>query len=101
MARLGPCQSWSWKTFLTNHVADPVAVDFFVVPTATFRILFVFVVPLHHRRQVVHFSVTSSPTSAWTAQQILEAFPEDSAPRYLLRDRAGVYGDTFRRGGRS
>ena len=71
--------------------------DFLVVPTATFRIIFVFVVLLHHRRQVVHFNVTSAPTSAWTARQILEAFPEDSAPRYLLRDRDAVYGDTFRR----
>lgn len=97
MSRRRKPPSQSWKTFLTNHVADLVAVDFFVVPTATFRILFVFVVLLHHRRQVVHFSVTSAPTSAWTAQQILEAFPEDSAPRYLLRDRDGVYGDTFRR----
>ncbi len=87
----------SWKTFLANHVADLAAVDFLVVPTATFRILFMFVVLVHHRRQVVHFNVTSAPTSAWTAQQILEAFPEDSAPRYLLRDRGAVYGDTFRR----
>ena len=94
--RRGP-PSQSWRTFLSNHVADLVAVDFFVVPTATFRILFVFVVLLHHRRQVVHFNVTSAPTSAWTAQQILEAFPEDSAPRYLIRDRDAVYGDTFRR----
>jgi hypothetical protein len=78
--------SQSWRTFLINHVADLAAADFLVVPTATFRILFVFVVLLHHRRQVVHFNVTSAPTSAWTAQQILEAFPEDSAPRYLLRE---------------
>ncbi len=96
LRRRGP-PSQSWKTFLANHVADLVAVDFLVVPTATFRILFVFVVLLHHRRQVVHFNVTSAPTSAWTAQQMLEAFPEDSAPRYLLRDRDAVYGNTFRR----
>jgi transposase InsO family protein len=94
--RRGP-PSQSWRTFLSNHIGDLVAVDFFVVPTATFRILFVFVVLIHHRRQVVHFNVTSAPTSAWTAQQILEAFPEDSAPRYLLRDRDAVYGGTFRR----
>ena len=56
------------------------------MPTATFRVLYVFVVLLHHRRKVVHFKVTDSPTAAWTAQQILEAFPGDSAPRYLLRD---------------
>jgi len=69
----------------------------FVVPTATFRILYVFVVLLHHRRQVVHFNVTESPTAAWTAQQIVEAFPDDSAPRYLLRDRDCIYGGEFRR----
>ncbi len=63
----------------------------------TFRVLFVFVMLLHHRRQVVHFNVTRAPTSTWTAQQILEAFPEGSAPRYLLRDRDAVYGATFRR----
>ena len=74
-----------------------VSVDFFVVPTATFRILYVFVVLLHHRRRVVHFNVTDSPTAAWTAQQIVEAFPDDSAPRYLLRDRDSIYGGEFRR----
>ena len=66
-------------------------------PTATFRILYVFVVLLHHRRQVVHFNITESPTAAWTAQQIVEAFPDDSAPHYLLRDRDCIYGGEFRR----
>ena len=66
------------------------------LPTATFRVLYVFVVLLHHRRRVVHFNVTDSPTAAWTAQQIVEAFPDDSAPRYLLRDRDGIYGGEFR-----
>jgi len=89
--------SQTWKTFLKNHVTDLASVDFFVVPTVTFRILFVFVVLLQHRRKVVHFNVTDSPTAAWTAQQIIEAFPEDSAPRYLLRDRDGAYGDVFRK----
>ena len=65
--------------------------------TATFRVLYVFVVLLHHRRRVVHFNVTDSPTATWTAQQIVEAFPGDSAPRYLLRDRDGIYGGEFRR----
>jgi putative transposase len=101
VARLMPRRrkppSQSWKTFLENHFADLASVDFFVVPTVTFRILFVFVVLLQHRRQVVHFNVTDSPTAAWTAQQIVEAFPEDSAPRYLLRDRDAVYGDVFRK----
>ncbi len=79
--------SQTWRTFLDNHVRDIVAVDFFTVPTATFRILFCFIVLRHHRRMVVHFNVTAHPTAAWTAQQVTEAFPDDSAPRFLLRDR--------------
>ncbi len=86
-------RSQTWRTFLQNLVS----VDFFVVPTATFRVLFVFVALLHHHRRVVHFNVTDSPTAAWTAQQILEAFPDDSAPRYLLRHRDNIYGCEFRR----
>ena len=66
------------------------------MPTATFRVLFVLVVLAHRRRRVVHFNVTEHPTAAWTAQQVREAFPEDRAPRYLIRDRDGVYGDQFR-----
>src|SRR5713101_928991 len=93
VARLMPRRPKSplqtWRTFLQNHLADLVSVDFFVVPTATFRVLYVFVVLLHHRRKVAHFNVTDSPTATWTAQQIVEAFPHDSAPRYLLRDRDG------------
>src|SRR5437870_526156 len=100
LARLMPRRpkppSQTWRTFLQNHLADLVSVDFFVVPTATFRVLYVFVVLLHHRRRVVHFNVTETPTAAWTAQQIVEAFPDDSAPRYLLRDRDGAYGELFR-----
>src|SRR5713226_4574128 len=69
VARLMPRRpkppSQTWRTFLRNHLADLVSVDFFVVPTATFRVLYVFVVLLHHRRQVVHFNVTDSPTAAW------------------------------------
>ena len=88
--------SQSWKSFLSNHVADLAAVDFFVVPTATLRILFVFVVLLNFRRRLVHFAVTDSPTASWTAQQIVEAFAEDSAPRFL-RDRDAIYGGLFRK----
>ncbi len=99
VARLMPRRpkppSQTWRTFLQNHVADLVSVDFFVVPTATFRVLYVFVVLLHHRRRVVHFNVTECPTAAWTAQQIVEAFPDESAPRYLLRDRDSIYGGEF------
>src|SRR5207302_4726945 len=67
--------SQTWRTFLENHVADLVSVDFFVVPTVTFRILYVFVVLLHHRRRVVHFNFTDSPTAAWPAPHIVDAFP--------------------------
>src|SRR5260370_561562 len=97
MPRRPKSPSQTWRTFLQNHVLDLVSVDFFVVPTATFRVLYVFVVLLHHRRKVVHFNVTDSPTAVWTGQQIVEAFPNDSAPRYLLRDRNSIYGGEFRR----
>jgi putative transposase len=78
----------TWKTFLTNHVHDIVACDFFLVPTATCRVLFVFIMLAHERRRIVHVNITAHPTAQWTAQQIVEAFPWDTAPRYLLRDRA-------------
>src|SRR2546427_112618 len=88
--------SQTWRTFLTNHVRDLVSIDFFIVPTLRLRVLFVFVVLAHDRRRVLHFNVTEHPTAAWTAQQIVDAFPDDSAPSYLLRDRDAVYGHAFR-----
>jgi putative transposase len=88
--------SQTWRTFLANHVRDLVSLDFFTVPTARLRVLFVLVVLAHHRRRVVHFNVTEHPTALWTAQQIVDAFPDDSAPSYLLRDRDQVYGQQFR-----
>src|SRR3977135_2035506 len=84
------------RTFLTNHVPALGSMDFFTVPTVTGRILFVFVVLLHHRRRIVHFNVTEHPTAAWTAQQVVEAFPDDTAPRCLLRDGDAIYGEGFR-----
>lgn len=72
-----------------------VSADFFVVPTITFRLLFVFVVLSHDRRRPIHLAVTANPTAEWTARQLLQAFPWDSAPRYLLRDRDGIYGEKF------
>jgi putative transposase len=87
--------SQGWRTFLDNHVGDLVSIDFFTVPTVTFRVLFVFVILAHERRRIIHFNVTESPSAKWTAQQIVEAFPWDSAPRYLLRDRDGIYGHEF------
>jgi len=97
MVRARKPPSQTWRMFLDNHVRGLVSMDFFVVPTATFRVLFVVVVLAHHRRRLVHFNVTENPTARWTARQVVEAFPWDSAPRYLLRDRDGVYGDEFRR----
>jgi putative transposase len=87
--------SQTWRTFLTNHVGTLASIDFFTVPTATFRVLYVFVVLGHERRRVLHFNVTEHPTAAWTAQQIVEAFPEASAPKYLIRDRDRIYSATF------
>jgi putative transposase len=88
--------SQTWRAFPTNHVRDLVAVDFFTVPTARLRVLFVLVVLALHRRRVLHFNVTEHPTAAWTAQQIVDTFPDDSAPAYLLRDHDGIYGLAFR-----
>ena len=82
---------------LKAHIHDIVAVDFFVVPTITFRLLFVFVVLRHDRRELLHVNVTDHPTAVWTARQIIEAFPDDSVPRFLLRDRDAVYGEEFAR----
>jgi putative transposase len=87
--------SQTWKTFLENHAGEIISIDFFTVPTITFRILFCFVVLRHNRRQVVHFNVTAHPTAFWTGQQMVQAFPEDTAPRYLLRDQDRVYGANF------
>jgi transposase InsO family protein len=87
MARRRRPPSQTWRTFLTNHVHQIVAADFFVVPTVTCRLLFVLVILGHDRRRIVHTTVTAHPTAAWTAQQFREAFPWDQAPRYLIRDR--------------
>ena len=73
-----------------------MSIDFFTVPTARLRVLFVLVVLAHQRRRVVHFNVTEHPTATWTAQQIVHAFPDDTGPSYLLRDRDQVYGVQFR-----
>jgi putative transposase len=86
--------SQTWRTFLANHTKDLVSSDFFVAPTVFFRVLFVFVI-LSHDRRPVHVAVTEYPTAEWVAHQLLEAFPCDRAPRYLLRDRDGSYGEKF------
>jgi putative transposase len=97
MHRTSPRPSPTWRAFLTSHAQDIVAVDFFLVPTLTFRLLFVFVVLRHDRRELLHLNVTEHPTAVWTARQILEIFPNETAPRYLLRDWDAVYGECFTR----
>jgi putative transposase len=87
--------SQTWRTFLENHFQSLVSVDFFVVPTIRFQILYVFLVLAHERRRIVHFAVTAHPTAEWTAQQMREAFPWDTPPRYLLRDRDRIFGKEF------
>jgi len=87
--------SQTWHTFLNNHAKNFVSVDFFLVPTMVFEILFVFLILDHGRRRPLHFAVTSLLSEEWTARQLLEAFPWDTAPRYLLRDRDGIYGHKF------
>jgi len=87
--------SQTWRTFIDNHLGSMASIDFLTVPTATFHVLYVFLVLSHDRRRVVHWNVTSHPGAQWTAQQIVEAFPEDTAPKYMLRDRDGIYGEKF------
>ena len=91
--RMPPSQTW--RTCLANHVGTLVSTNFFTVPTLLFKVVFVFVVMAHHRRRVVHVNVTETLTAQWTAQPLLEAFPWDTAPRYVLRDRDAVYGAVF------
>jgi hypothetical protein len=86
----------TWTTFLRNHVGQLVPIDFFTVATIRLRVMYVFIVLAHDRRRVVHFNVTEHPTAVWAAQQIIEAFPEDRAPRFMVRDRDGIYGESFR-----
>ncbi len=85
----------SWRRFLNNHLASLASIDFFTVPTATFAILFVFIVLRHERRRIVHVGVTAHSTASWAAQQLREAFPWDNAPRHLIRDRDRTYGAGF------
>ena len=90
-------RSPTWRAFLKNHVEDLVSIDFFTIPTINFKVLFVLIVLLHHRRKVVYFNVTENPTAQWAARQMVEVFPWDSAPKYLLRDRDAIFGEAFRR----
>src|SRR5437879_6374477 len=81
VGRRGQPPSQTWRTFLANHIGQLMAADFFVVPAATCRLLFVLVILAHERRRIVHVAVTEHPTAAWTGQQLREAFPWEQAPR--------------------
>lgn len=89
--------SQSRRTFLENHGQDIIATDFFTVPTATFRVLFVLVVLSHDRREVLHINVTESPITEWTARQIFEAVGVENTPKYLIRDRDRKFSESFSR----
>jgi putative transposase len=97
MHRPSPRPSPTWRVFLSTHARDIAAVDFFLVPTLTYRLLCAFVILRHDRRELLHLNVTDHPTAVWTARQLIEAFPNESAPRFLLRDRDPIYGDEFTR----
>ena len=88
--------SQTWKAFIKKHMTNTVSIDFFTVPTVTFRVLFAIIILKNNRRKVVHFNTTEHPTAQWTAQQIVESFPWDTIPKYLIRDRDSIYGNYFR-----
>ncbi len=90
MIRARKPPSLTWRAFLDNHVKDLISIDFFTVPTIAFRVLFVFLVLSHDRRRVLHFNVTEHPGAEWTGRQLIETFPWDTAPRYMIRDRRRV-----------
>jgi len=92
--RRGP-PSQTWRAFLQNHAKELIALDFFTMPSATFKVLFVFVIFSQDRRRILHFNVTAHPTAAWTARQLLEACGTEEVPRYLIRDRDAIYGEKF------
>ena len=86
-----------WKTFLKLHAHEFASMDFFVVPTVGLKVLFVLIILGHDRRRMLHFNVAEHPTAEWTAQQLIEAFPFDTAPRFLLRDGDAKFGKKVRR----
>ncbi len=96
LSRRPKIPSPTWRSFLHNHLTEIAAIDMFVVATATFRLLYTLIVLSHERRRVIHFDVTQYPRQDWLARQMTEAFPWDTAPSYLLRDRDASYGMGFR-----
>ena len=89
--------SQNWRTFLQNHAKELISLDFFTVPTANFKVLFVLVVLSNDRRRILHLNVTDHPTAAWTARHLVEACGMDETPKFLLRDRDAIYGKQFSR----
>jgi hypothetical protein len=85
----------TWRSFLHNHALGVATIDMFIVPSATFRLLFVMLILAHDRRKIVGFDVTPHSTAGWLSRQVTEAFPWDTAPRFLLRDRDSSYGQVF------
>jgi transposase InsO family protein len=94
--RRGP-PAQTWRTFLRNHADGIAAADLFVVPTIGFNLLYCLVILAHGRRKLVHHAVTAHPTAEWIARQIVEAFPWNTTPRYLVRDRDAAYGHVVKR----
>jgi len=92
MAKNGRGRSQTWKTFLRNHAASIAAMDFLIVPTIGFKLLFVLVILRHQRRRLLSLTVKANPTAEWIAHRITDAFPWNEAPDYLIRDRDGSYG---------
>jgi transposase InsO family protein len=97
MARNGRGRSQTWKAFLHNHASGIGTMDFLIVPTVGFRLLFVLVILRHERRRLITLSVTAHPTAEWIAHQITDAFPWDEAPDHLIRDRDASYGQAVTR----
>jgi putative transposase len=97
MVRRQGTPSPTWRGFLRNQAAGIAAIDMFVVASASFRLLYVMIILAHDRRKIVRLDVTAHPTAGWLSRQVTEAFPWDTAPRYLLRDRDASYGSEFRR----
>ncbi|MGO9452272.1 MAG: integrase core domain-containing protein [Candidatus Binataceae bacterium] len=95
MLRRQHSPSPTWRSFLRNQALAIADIDMFIVPSATFRLLFVMLIPAHDRRKIVRFDVTQHPTAGWLSRQLTEAFPWDTAPRFLLRDRDASYGAAF------
>ena len=95
MVRRRGTPSPTWRSFLRNQVAGIAAIDLFIVASASFRLLYVMVILDHDRRRIIHTAITDHPIAAWLSRQVTEAFPWDTAPRYLLRDRDASYGSEF------